>query len=92
MKPGFHVSKLESSPAQQRVLAYLRDCGSRGATTLEINAECQVQNVATWVSALRHNDIDIVCRYQGQSEQGAKVYRYWLAHYRASAQPTTEVA
>ncbi len=79
MRPGFHVSNLDRSPAQRRVLAYLRDKGASGATTAQISRDANVQNVATWVSHLKANGIDVVCRYEGETEDGARVYRYWLA-------------
>ena len=72
-----HVGALANSPAQQRVLEYLRRCGAKGATTWQISAEARVQNVATWVSQLRHNSFNIECKYLCMVN-GARLYRYWL--------------
>ena len=78
MKPGFHAASLAGSKPLQRVLQFLRMFGKTGITTAILAEYANVQNVATWVSALRHNGFDIECKYEGQSNDGARIYRYWL--------------
>ena len=84
-RPGFHVAPLANSPAQMRVYAFLHDRGRYGATTAEINELAHVQNVATWMSALRHNGVDYVRVCEGENGYGARVHRYWLKEFYQEA-------
>lgn len=77
-RPGFHFTKIENSKPLQRVLALLKDHIEDGVTGMEILRHANVLNPATVISHLRHNGCQIDCRYQGKSESGAQVYRYWL--------------
>ena len=73
-----HFARLEHSPRLQRIKAFLERCGSSGATGLEIATECRVLNPATYISELRFNGLDIECRYERDTVQGRRVYRYFL--------------
>lgn len=73
-----HVAKLENSKRLQAILDLLRERGPKGATTREISETTGALNPATEVSALRHNGFSVSCEYQGRTETGSKVYRYWL--------------
>ena len=80
-KPGFHWTKYDNSQAQQKIYAYLKQCGSIGATTRDLNLTCDVQNVATWISMLKKNGKEIVRRYERETDNGSRVHRYFLAEY-----------
>lgn len=73
-----HVAKLENSKRLQAILSLLRERGEAGATTREISEFSGALNPATEVSALRHNGVGVACEYQGRTDTGAKVYKYWL--------------
>ncbi len=74
----FHAARLTDSPRLQAVLAYLRESGTEGATTLGILRNCPTTRPSSDVSELRANGIDVRCEYEGRSDRGAKVYRYTL--------------
>lgn len=73
-----HVAKLEKSKRLQAILSLLRERGPAGATTREISEFSGALNPATEVSALRHNGVSVSCEYQGRTDNGSKVYRYWV--------------
>jgi len=73
-----NVAKLENSKRLQAILTLLQSRGATGATTREISEVSGALNPATEVSALRHNGVSVDCAYQGRTETGSKVYRYWL--------------
>ena len=73
-----NFSHIENSKPLQRMLAYLRQKGTAGATTLELVAECQIMNPATMASHLRFNGFQIDCSYERTSESGARIYKYRL--------------
>jgi hypothetical protein len=73
-----HYARVETSARLNAVLGALRAYGKIGATTLQIQMLSKSLNVSTDVSALRHNGVPIVCEYAGRTEEGGKVYRYWL--------------
>lgn len=72
---GMHFGKVKNSPPMRRVLALLK---RKRQTTLELQIKAVVCNPATWVSALRKNGFNIVCKYMGKTENGHRVYRYQL--------------
>ena len=53
--------------------------GFSGATSAELQRETGAMAVATDVADLRKRGIGVVCKYEGLSRQGRRVYRYWLA-------------
>lgn len=67
---------LAKSERLSRVLAMLRRRGGRGATTREIIAEAQVCAVNSIVAEIRANGVDVLCEYEGTTEDGSRVYRY----------------
>ena len=71
-----NAAKLERSPKMQAMLAFLRDRGAHGATSIELAQRFNLVAVATEVSALRHNGIAVDCEYEGETETGRRVYRY----------------
>lgn len=73
-----HAGKLATSPKLQRLLQFLRECGPRGATSLEIAGACHVVAPGTDVSALRHNGCVIDCIMERKTSEGGRVYRYFL--------------
>lgn len=80
-----HAAKVEKSPRLQRILAFLRQRGERGATTLEIAIECTVVNTATYVSELRQNGFTIERTHERTTPGGAAVHRYRLVENIAPA-------
>ena len=73
---------LETSARLARLNDYLRDCGATGATTLEIMERANICAVSASISELRRNGKAIDCEYQGKSQSGGKVYRYWRSDCR----------
>jgi len=73
-----NAGRLATCPRLRRVFNLLDARGPRGATTREIVAEAQVMAVSAVVAELRQNGVQIECEYQGRTEQGGRVYRYWL--------------
>jgi len=74
-----HAAKLDSSPRLQRFLAYLQKVGESGATGLELVAETRNLNAHTSAAELRANGIRVICRFDRMSEDGGRIYRYYLA-------------
>jgi len=71
-----HFADVAESKRLQRVLEALRAAGPAGLTTREIIAAtgtCAVNSVA---AELRSNGYNVDCRYEGQSEEGMRIYRY----------------
>ena len=58
---SFHAARLGTSKRLQRLVAFLRERGERGATTWEIMQACKLLNVSTYVSEVRHNGLDVTC-------------------------------
>ena len=73
-----HAAKLATSPRLQRVLAYLRGVGSRGATSMELATACQVVAPSTYISELRANGIAVDCVMEHVGKNGTRVYRFFL--------------
>lgn len=68
----------ETSGQLASVLGFLRERGERGATTLEIADHCGTLNVATCASELRHGGHQVLCKRDGTTTGGGKVFRYFL--------------
>lgn len=73
-----HFSRLENSPALQRILALLRERGSVGATSRELARECEVVAPSTWVSNLRYLGYTIERVAERTTANGSRVNRYRL--------------
>jgi hypothetical protein len=79
---SFHAASLDS-PRLQKLLNFLRDRKSVGATTFEITVNCQTTRASSDVSELGKNGVDIETIYEGKNESGRKIYRYILhSHYQ----------
>ena len=76
-----HAAKIEQSPRLQRFLAYQMDAKATGATGLELIAETRNLNPHTSAAELRANGVSVICRLDRITEDGARVYRYFLAEY-----------
>lgn len=61
-----------------RLLALLRSRGKMGATTLECAREARSCNASTTISELRRKGYSISGKQERVTEDGAKVWRYWL--------------
>lgn len=73
-----HAKTLKPGAPATKVLNVLRDAGSRGATSLEIQERAVVVAPSTVISQLRHMGYGIRRMFERVSESGAKVHRYWL--------------
>ncbi len=71
-----HAGKVATSPKLQRILAFLRERGAQGATSLEITQACGTCAAATDVSALRHNGYAIDCERDQTHDPARRVWRY----------------
>ncbi|MDQ2999859.1 MAG: hypothetical protein M3Y08_01160 [Fibrobacterota bacterium] len=78
MRPGIHYANLAKSPRLQRLLAYLRVCGSQGATTREIIDGADICAVNSAVCELKKQGFAIVCQMEGRTVSGSSVFRYKL--------------
>ena len=76
----FHHSSL-SSPRLAKLLAFLRECKARGATTLQITQACTTTRASSDVSELRACGVKVVDKFEGTNENGRKVFRYFLAEF-----------
>ena len=74
----FHHSTLDS-PRLAKLLAFLRERGAQGATTLEICQHCCSTRASSDVSEARANGVKFVEKYEGQNENGRRITRYFLA-------------
>lgn len=75
---SFHHSTLES-PRLKKLLAFLRERGTTGATTLEITQHCTTTRASSDVSELAANGVNVLTKFDGTTESGRKIYRYILA-------------
>jgi hypothetical protein len=75
---SFHAAKIESSPRLQRVLDFLRERGTAGATTWEINSVCRTTRAPSDLSELAHNGIAHTCELEEVKQDGTRVFRYRL--------------
>ena len=60
------------------ILEFLQERGTSGATTAEVCEYCGTLNAATCVSELRHSGYNVVCKREGISEEGRRIYRYYM--------------
>lgn len=68
----------ETSEQLKGIYEFLRTRAAHGATTAEICQCCGTLNAATCISELRHAGYNVVCKREGISKEGRKVYRYFL--------------
>ena len=73
----FHHAQLDSSRIQ-RIITALRNAGSAGCTTMDLNQLCNSTRASSDVSEARSCGVAIDCEYMGLSDAGRKVYRYRL--------------
>ena len=72
-----HAARLKDSERLQRLDRFLIDKGKAGASTYEIMAACNTGGVSRDVDELRKNGINVVCKYEGRSQNGRKLFRYF---------------
>jgi hypothetical protein len=74
-----HFARLSASPRLQRLLAFLRERGEKGATTMEIITGASVVAVNSAVKELRMNGYRVECVMErGGKDAASNVYRYTL--------------
>ena len=78
-----HFARLDRSDTLRRILLLLQTRGEAGVTTAEISqafreAGSGLESVSTWISALRHNGVNVECEYVGMTETRRKIYKYRL--------------
>lgn len=83
----FHHGDL-NSPRIAKLLAFLKERGKQGATSIEISDVCCTPRSASDVSELRANGIGVTCRHESTSEAGRRIYRYTLDEFLAKQQET----
>lgn len=86
-----HGKKIEPGGRYDRLLSFLRARGSEGATTWEIWEKARVASPPTVASELRAMGWDIHVEPQGRSEEGAKIWRYWLLAEPKKSPPPGEL-
>ena len=72
-----HASPLESQRLQ-RILAVLRERGSRGCTTMTLNELCGSTRASSDVSEARSRGCIITAIYEGKTDNNRRCYRYVL--------------
>jgi hypothetical protein len=75
---SIHYAKIQKSPRLRRLLEFMIECGSQGATTKEIDRKAEIMAVGTAIGELRRNGCEINCHFQGRTLQGSSVFRYVL--------------
>ena len=72
-----HNAQLDGSERLRRTLSFIRDWGGlvRGVTSAEIQGHTGSMAVATDVSELRRNGLNIECKYIG-TRNGRRAYSY----------------
>jgi len=71
-----HYAKLEKSPRLQRLLAFLQTGGEHSTRDIILNTG--VVAVSSAAAELRAQGFDVGCKYQGETEDGSRVFVYWL--------------
>lgn len=70
-----HAANLEKSERLQRTYRFIRSFGKFGATSFMIQGHTGSMAVATDVSELRRNGLNIECKYIG-TRNGRRAYSY----------------
>lgn len=86
-----HGKAIQPGGRYDRLLSFLRARGSEGATTWEIWEKARVASPPTVASELRAMGYEIHVEPQGRSEEGAKIWRYWLRSEPKKAPPPGEL-
>lgn len=73
---GMKCAKIDKSPRLQRIVKFLSD--NKPHTTMAIQIACRVVSVATCISELKKNGLNITTTYKNTNIDGAKVYDYQL--------------
>ena len=81
----FHNGTL-ASPRIAQLLAFLKERGKQGATSIEISDVCCTPRSTSDVSELRANGIGVTCRHESTSEAGRRIYRYVLAEFETTGE------
>ncbi len=76
----FHHGSLDNQRLKV-VLDLLRSRAASGATTMEINTITNSTRASSDVSEIRHNGLEVVCVYEGRTQNNRKINRYYLAEY-----------
>lgn len=82
-----HYAKLEKSERLQRILRLLKERGPRGATSREIDRECDTVCAHTGIAELRENRKTIRTVREREIATGRRVFRYILEKEKSS-EPT----
>jgi len=72
-----HARKLDRSFHLRCLRDLLAIAGAEGVTGAEIASRLHCLNPATEISELRKNGVPVRCEYQGKSESGRRIYRYF---------------
>jgi hypothetical protein len=80
MSRTFHHSSLDS-PRLAKLLAFLRERGASGATTLELCQACCSTRASSDVSEARACGVRFVEKYEGKNSNGRRITRYFLAEF-----------
>lgn len=79
-QPGMHAGNLATSTRLQKLDAFLRHRGARGATSIEITDCLDRPAASTDISELRRNlrraGEDVLCTSEGRTPDGRKIFRY----------------
>ena len=67
------------SPLEKKANDFLAERGVIGATTLEIRDACSTCAPGSTIADLRKKGLPVSnAVYEGRTETGRKIYRYWL--------------
>ena len=70
---------MQLTPREQKANDFLTSRGATGATTLEIQSACCTCAPGSDIADLRKKGIPVSnAVYEGRTETGRKIYRYWL--------------
>lgn len=69
-----------NSPRLKPILDALMKAGKSGLTSLEVAKIGNTVAPGTSISELRQNNFDVRSEYMGRTENGRKLWRYYLAY------------
>lgn len=73
-----HHTRLKTSKPLQRLLAFLKKVGDKGATTWQIMMAVKTCSVAEYISDLRAEGFVVKSVFEGINENNSKIWRYTL--------------
>ena len=79
MRTHGHFANLPTSKRLLKLLNFLRV--KLWPSTIEISRHTGLTNPARDISELRKNGKDVVCRYDGKSKNGNRIYRFRLLEH-----------